>query len=71
MLTFEEEPVKQRIARATNSDTSALRLYPFKNLEENLKAQVGKIKASPWIPRDVPVHGLIYQVEDGRLRHVI
>ena len=40
-------------------------------LEENPKAQAGKIKASPWIPRDVPVHGLIYQVEDGRLRQVI
>ena len=71
MLTFEEEPVKQQIARATKSDTSALRLYPFKNLQENLRAQVAKIKASPWIPKEVPVHGLIYQVEDGRLRRVV
>jgi carbonic anhydrase len=71
MLGFEEEPVKQQIAQATSSDTSALRLHPFKNLEENLRAQVGKIKASPWIPRDVAVHGLIYQVEDGRLRLVV
>jgi carbonic anhydrase len=71
MLTFEEEPVKQQIARATNSDTAALRLYPFKNLEENLRAQVRKIKESPWIPRDVPVYGFVYQVEDGRLRQVL
>lgn len=71
MLTFEEEPVKDQIAKATNSDTGTLHLYPFKNLEENLKFQVRKIKQSLWIPKDVPVHGLIYQVEDGRLRQVV
>lgn len=71
MLTFEEEAVKRQIAQATNSDTSALRLYPFKNLEENLRAQVQKIKNCPWIPKDVPVHGLIYQVTDGRLRQIV
>lgn len=71
MLTFDEEPVKQRIAKATGADTAALRLYPFKNLEENLTAQVRKIKECPWIPKTIPVHGFIYQVEDGRLRQVV
>jgi carbonic anhydrase len=60
MLTFDEEPVKQQIARATGADTAALRLYPFKNLEENLTAQVRKIKECPWIPKTIPVHGFIY-----------
>ena len=61
---------RTQIAKATNSDTSALRLYPFKNLEESVRAQVRKIKESPWIPKDVQVYGLIYQIEDGRLRRV-
>lgn len=71
MLKFEEEAVRQQVAKATNSDTSALHLYPFKDLEENLRAQVRKIRECPWLPKDVPVHGLIYQVEDGRLRRVV
>lgn len=71
MLTFDEEPVKRKIAEATRSDTSALKLHAFKNLEANLKAQVQVIKDSPWIPKDVPVYGLLYHVENGRLRRVV
>ena len=40
------------------------------NLEENLRTQVRRIKECPWIPKDVQVYGLIYQIEDGRLCRV-
>lgn len=71
MLTFEEDAVKAQLAKDTGADTSSLRLHPFKNLEENVKAQVRKIADNPWIPNEIPVYGFIYQVEDGRLRRVV
>ena len=71
MLTFEEDAVKAQLAKDTGADTGPLRLYPFKNLEENVRVQVGKIRSCPWIPNDTPVYGFIYQVEDGRLRQIV
>jgi carbonic anhydrase len=39
-------------------------------VEENVRQQVAAIRSHPWLKRDVPVHGLIYEVETGRLRPV-
>ena len=66
MLTFQDEPVRKQIA-ATQRVTVDLPLLPFTNLEANLNAQVDRIRSHPWI-KDVPVHGLVYEVETGRLR---
>ncbi len=41
----------------------------FPDLEANLLAQVARIREHPWL-RAVPVHGLIFEVETGRLREV-
>lgn len=38
---------------------------------ENVADVVGKIRANPLIPKDVPVHGLIFCPNDGRLDVVV
>jgi len=68
MLTFEDEAVRERIAAETG-ETVDLPLLSFSDLESNLQAQVERIRAHPWV-KDVPVSGLVYEVETGRLRHV-
>jgi carbonic anhydrase len=68
MLTFEDEPVRQRIAQEQGASVD-LPLLPFPDLEANLVAQVERIRSHPWV-KDVPVHGLIYEIETGRLRPV-
>jgi len=68
MLTFEDDAVRRDIAERTGKDVD-LPLHPFKNLDSNLKTQVERIRSHPWI-KDVPVHGLVYEVESGRLREV-
>jgi carbonic anhydrase len=69
MLTFEDEAVRSDLAARTGAEVK-LPLLAFDNLEENLRAQVEKIRQHPWI-NDVPVHGLIYEVETGKLRPVV
>jgi carbonic anhydrase len=68
MLTFEDEAVRSQLAERTGEAVD-LPLLPFPDLESNLRRQVERIKAHPWI-KDVPVHGVIYEVETGRLREV-
>jgi carbonic anhydrase len=68
MLTFEDEAVRADIAAETGTDAE-VQLLAFDDLEANLRTQVAAIRAHPWT-KDVPVHGLVYEVETGRLREV-
>jgi len=68
MLTFEDAAVQASIAEATGKQVD-LPFLAFPDLEANLIEQVAKIRAHPWI-KDVPVTGVIYEVETGRLRQV-
>jgi carbonic anhydrase len=69
MLTFKDDAVQGQLADTTGHALD-LPLLSFPDLEANLKAQVDKIKAHPWI-KDVPVTGAIYEVETGRLRQIV
>lgn len=71
MLTFKDEDLRQQLGQDTGADTSDLEFHAFEDLEANVQAQVQKIKDSPLVPDDISVHGLIFQVEDGRLREVV
>ena len=69
MLTFTDDAVQADLAEQTGAKLN-LPLLAFPDLEANLRAQVERIRSHPWI-KDVPVHGLIYEVETGRLRDVV
>ena len=68
MLTFQDADVHADLVKKTGSDVD-LAFHAFPDLDTNLRAQVEKIREHPWI-KDVPVHGLVYDVESGRLREV-
>jgi carbonic anhydrase len=68
MLTFQDDEVHQQLVEKTGSDVD-LAFHAFPDVESNLREQVRRIRAHPWI-KDVPVHGLVYEVETGRLREV-
>ncbi len=70
MLTFEDGTVRRGLAATTGADID-LPLLPFPDLEANLRLQVERIRSHPWLKPDVPVHGLVYEVETGRLREVV
>ena len=68
MLTFQDAEVHRDLVNRTGEDVD-LKFHAFPDLESNLREQVSRIRAHPWI-KDVPVHGLVYEVETGRLREV-
>lgn len=69
MLTFDDAAVRADLASKTGSEIR-LPLLAFDDVEENLRAQIQIIRDHPWI-NDVPVHGLIFEVETGKLRPVV
>ena len=68
MLTFSDDAVRRDIAARTGVEVD-LSLGAFEDLDANVRVQVDRIRKHPWI-KDVPVHGLVYDVTSGRLREV-
>jgi carbonic anhydrase len=69
MLAFKDDAVHKRLTERTGADVP-ITFGAFGDLESNLRAQVERIRTHPWI-KDVPVHGLVFEVETGRLREVV
>ena len=68
VLTFQDADVHRALVEQTGIDVD-LAFHAFPDLEANLREQVERIKAHPWI-KDVPVRGLIYDLETGDLRDI-
>lgn len=71
MLTFEDGQLRQRLKDETGQDAGAIQFHAFKDLDTNVRAQVQKIKDSPFLPDDIPVSGFVYDVKSGKLRQVV
>jgi carbonic anhydrase len=47
-----------------------MRFFSYKDPEENTREQIKKVTAHPWIAKEIPVRGVIFDVETGVLREV-
>ena len=69
--TFTDKELNDKLAKETGDATPVpMRLFSFKDPEENTRAQIEKVRSHPWIAKDVPVRGFIFDVDTGRLREV-
>ena len=46
-------------------------LYPFADLEEELRRGVQRLRDTPLLPNRDQIKGVIYEVESGRVRNVV
>src|ERR1700758_1078874 len=71
MLTFKDEDLTAKLESETNaSAVSPSRFYAFPDLEKNVRQQIQRVKAHPWIPAHISVRGFIYDVKTGKLNEV-
>ena len=70
MLTFKDEQLQQRLKDETGHDASGIKFHAFTDLEENVRAQMTKIRESPFLSGSIDVHGFVYDVRSGRLSEV-
>jgi carbonic anhydrase len=69
MLTFSDDEVKAQIETDTGIRPQ-FALEAFRNLEEDVRQSIARIKASPFIPRKHAIRGFVYDVKDGALNEV-
>jgi carbonic anhydrase len=69
--TFTDAELNAKVASATGDSSPApMRFFSFKDPEQNTREQIKVVRSHPWIPKDVPVRGFIFDVETGLLREV-
>jgi carbonic anhydrase len=71
MLTFTDEDLRKKLKEKYKANANGLKFHSFPNLEQNVRDQVDKIKSTPFLPKDIPVYGLIYNVMTGKLARVV
>jgi len=69
MLTFSDDEVKDQIHAETGIRPS-FALESFADLDEDVRQSIGRINASPFVPKQDSIRGFVYEVESGRLREV-
>jgi carbonic anhydrase len=71
MLTFQDDELRGKLESETGTATAApTAFHAFADLEQNVRRQVQKVKSHPWVPREIPVRGFVYDVKSGRLKEV-
>jgi carbonic anhydrase len=69
--TFTDDELNAKLSASTGDASPApMRFFSFKDPEENTREQLRKVRSHPWIAKDVPVRGFIFDVETGLLREV-
>jgi carbonic anhydrase len=47
-----------------------MRFFSYKDPEQHTREQIDKVRSHPWISKDVPVRGFIFDMETGLLKEV-
>src|SRR5437660_9078941 len=67
MLTFSNNDLRTKIKQELHADADSIDFLPFGNLEQSVRDDVARLKASPLIPDNIEINGFIYDVESGKL----
>ena len=66
-----EDDLRNRIeSLAGTAAIAPSRFFAFKDVDLNVRHQLQKLQAHPWIPKQVSMRGFVYDVATGRLREV-
>jgi carbonic anhydrase len=69
--TFTDEDLNAKLSASTGDASPApMRFFSYKDPEQNTREQIKKVSAHPWIAKDIPIRGVIFDVETGVLREV-
>jgi carbonic anhydrase len=71
LMHTSEQDLRTRVENRTGTAVvSPSFFYPFQNVEDNVRKQLQKLRAHPWIPKTIAVRGFVYDVTSGLLREI-
>ncbi len=71
LLRVKEDELKRRLAEKMGATAdSPVHFHGFNDLEANVREQIQRVKSHPWIPKNIPVRGFVYDVKTGKLHEI-
>jgi carbonic anhydrase len=71
MLTFRDDDLRARLRRLSGTTPVVPdHFYAFRDVEENVREQIQRVRSHPWVPGHIPVRGFVYDVRTGKLDEV-
>ncbi len=69
--TFTDEEMNAKLVASTGDTSPApMRFFSYRDPVENTREQIEKVRSHPWIAKDVPVRGFVFDVNTGLLQEV-
>jgi carbonic anhydrase len=69
--TFTDAELNAKLAAETgDSSPSPMRFFSYKDPVRNTREQIKKVRSHPWIAREIPVRGFVFDMETGLLSEV-
>jgi len=69
--TFTDDELNAKLSASTGDASPApMRFFSYKDPEQNTREQIKRVRSHPWISKEVPVRGCIFDVATGKLREV-
>jgi carbonic anhydrase len=69
--TFTDDQLNAKLAASTgDASPKPMRFFSYNDPEQHTREQINKVKSHPWIARDVPVRGFVFDMETGLLSEV-
>jgi len=70
--TFTDDELNARLSALTGDASPApMRFFAYKDPEQNTREQMKRVRSHPWIAKEVPVRGFVFDMETGLLREVL
>ncbi len=70
--TFTDDELNAKLTASTGDSSPApMRFFSYSDPEQHTREQIDKVRSHPWIAKEVPVRGVIFDVETGLLREVL
>jgi carbonic anhydrase len=71
MVTFTNEQLAAKVQQDLGVDVGKRDFLPFTDIEQSVRDDVATLRASPLIPRDIPISGAVYDIRTGELHEVV
>jgi carbonic anhydrase len=69
--TFTDSELNAKLAASTgDASPSPMRFFSYKDPEQNAREQITMVRSHPWISKDIPVRGFVFDMETGLLHEV-
>jgi len=69
--TFTDDELNAKLAASTGDPSpSPMNFFSYKDPTQHTREQIEMVKAHPWIAKDIPVRGFVFDMESGLLTEV-